>query len=130
MTRRFPPPARNEVAVTVARRQSHPARRAVQDGRRSVEADIALARRALDRLADSVTEDCIEALDAVMERADLPRSVGADAMRPVVWDFVRQRLLDALKERVAETQPSLVADLKVSTTRETLIQLLVEFDRD
>jgi hypothetical protein len=112
-------------AVSAGRRIVHPGKPAAMEGYMTIVGSV------LDKLADEIAGDGVAAFTAVLEQAGLRSDLGkVDALR-AIRQFVIENLYDALRERVAEieAQPDAVARLKVSSTRETIIELLAEYRR-
>jgi hypothetical protein len=117
-------------------------RRTMSAGRRAIhsrmpaalEDDMVAVASVLDKLADEITDDCMRALAAVLERVGLPADLGGTRglrLRAAVRRSVIETLYGALRERVGqiEDQPEMVTRLRVSPTRETIIELLAEYGR-
>jgi vacuolar-type H+-ATPase subunit E/Vma4 len=96
------------------------------------EDSVSVVHAALDHLADEITVDCMAAVNTELERVGLSADLtNADKLRGAVRNVVIENLFDELRERVAEieAEPQVVARLKVSTTREVLIEFLTEYAR-
>jgi hypothetical protein len=128
MSRRLAPSHRpiTRAAAQHDRRPGTPATRSFVDG------GIAVVHAAIDRLADDITNECIGALETVLEHTGLQSDMGNEqALRTACRNYVIDSVLGRLRDRVNETESTseLVANLRVSASRETLIEFLLEYER-
>jgi hypothetical protein len=108
------------------RRSTSAAPRSVVDG------GIVVIHAAIDKLADEVIDECIGALETVLEHTGLESDLRDEqALRTACRKYVIDSILGRLSDRMNETESTseLVANLRVSARRETLIEFLLEYER-
>jgi hypothetical protein len=129
MTRRVLPPARTEITRVVEQHNRQTVSPASEGAVSSdwLDGDLAIVRRVLDRSADEITYQCMTAVAADLERVGLRADLrGADKLHAAVREVVIENLLDALREPVEDlkTRQEVLSRLTVSTTRETILELI------
>lgn len=97
-----------------------------------VEDGITVVHAVIDKLGDAITEECMTAVSVHLHSLGLSGDLGdARDLRAATREYVLGCVMDTLQERIDhhETLTDVLAQLRVSKTREMVERILIGYSR-